>query len=35
VPSADDAKVGAPLRHLTRVRVYVGEHRVARARLDP
>jgi hypothetical protein len=35
VPSADVAKVGAPLRHLTRVRVYVGEHRVARARLDP
>jgi hypothetical protein len=35
VPAADVRKVGAPLHRLTLVRVYVGQHLVARARLHP
>ena len=35
VPAADVRKVGAPLHRVTLVRVYVGQHLVARARLHP
>ena len=35
VPATEVRRVGAPLHRVTRVRVYVGQHLVARARLHP